>query len=377
MVAAFLCLLAHGAAPAFVVINEIHYHPRNNENALEFVELLNDSPTTEDLTGWKFFSGIEYVFPKGTTIPPHGYLVVCADPEAVRRRYKIENVAGPFSGELDNKGAVIELRNAADVRVDWVDYADDDPWPAGADGTGHTIALTDPLADNERGIAWALSEEAGGTPGRRNFAAGPPRPDIVINEVLLDAKADKWIELHNLTTATVSLAGYALSDEADTLRKFVVPKGTVLGPRGFVAFTDKQLKFKLSPKQRKIFLSTPQGRVCDAVACRKVPAESSVGRWPDGASAWFAMKQPTAGRPNVAHLNRDVVINEIMYHPFSDRDDDEYVELYNRGSAPADLSGWAFTKGIEFTFARGTILPPDSYLVVAKNRRALACLLYT
>src|SRR6185436_413473 len=33
-----------------------------------------------------------------------------------------------------------------------------------------------------------------------------------------------------------------------------------------------------------------------------------------------------------------VVINEIMYHPPEDRDDLQYIELFNPGGAPVDLS---------------------------------------
>ena len=35
----------------------------------------------------------------------------------------------------------------------------------------------------------------------------------------------------------------------------------------------------------------------------------------------------------------DVVINEMMYHPLSDLDGDDYLELANRGTTAVDLSG--------------------------------------
>ncbi|MFB3788273.1 MAG: CotH kinase family protein [bacterium] len=64
----------------------------------------------------------------------------------------------------------------------------------------------------------------------------------------------------------------------------------------------------------------------------------------------------------------DVVINEIMYHPASGLASEEYVELYNRGSYPIDLSGWYFSDGIRYSFPANILLPPDSYLVVAQNQ---------
>ncbi|MDB6173848.1 MAG: Spore coat protein CotH [Chthoniobacteraceae bacterium] len=83
-----------------------------------------------------------------------------------------------------------------------------------------------------------------------------------------------------------------------------------------------------------------------------------------------------------------VVINEIHYHPVekprfdangvsvysdaptivADISDDvhEFVELRNAGAASVDIAGWKLG-GVDFTFAAGTSIPPDGYLVIAKN----------
>lgn len=64
------------------------------------------------------------------------------------------------------------------------------------------------------------------------------------------------------------------------------------------------------------------------------------------------------------------MINEIMYHPSSEKPSEEYIELFNSGVAPVDLSGWKFTNGIQFTFANGQTIAPGGYLVVAANATA-------
>ena len=61
-----------------------------------------------------------------------------------------------------------------------------------------------------------------------------------------------------------------------------------------------------------------------------------------------------------------VVINEIMYHPSSDNDLEEFIELANVGENPVDLSGWRFGSGIDFTFPAIT-LQPGGFLVVAAD----------
>ena len=67
----------------------------------------------------------------------------------------------------------------------------------------------------------------------------------------------------------------------------------------------------------------------------------------------------------------DVVINEIMYHPDTDCELEEYVELFNRSATDAvNLSGWRFSEGAPYTFPNNTILPPRGYLVVCGNRDA-------
>ncbi|MGI9244182.1 MAG: Ig-like domain-containing protein, partial [Verrucomicrobiales bacterium] len=62
-----------------------------------------------------------------------------------------------------------------------------------------------------------------------------------------------------------------------------------------------------------------------------------------------------------------VVINEIMYHPQSDNDLEEYIELTNIGENPVDLDGWRFGSGVDFTFPAVT-LSPGEFLVVAADR---------
>ena len=44
-----------------------------------------------------------------------------------------------------------------------------------------------------------------------------------------------------------------------------------------------------------------------------------------------------------------------------------WVELYNRGSNPVNLTSWRFDGGIDYRFSAGKILAPGGYLVVAKD----------
>src|SRR5881396_3577449 len=65
-------------------------------------------------------------------------------------------------------------------------------------------------------------------------------------------------------------------------------------------------------------------------------------------------------------LAADVIISEIMFHPSSGDDGQEFVELFNKGDAAATLTNWKFDKGIDYTFTGGTI-NPGQYLVLAAD----------
>ena len=69
--------LASVRAESFkVVINEVHYHPADDQNSSEFVEFHNFDDSDADLGGWVLTGGVTFVFPPGARIPPGGFVVV-------------------------------------------------------------------------------------------------------------------------------------------------------------------------------------------------------------------------------------------------------------------------------------------------------------
>ena len=79
-----------------------------------------------------------------------------------------------------------------------------------------------------------------------------------------------------------------------------------------------------------------------------------------------------ATRPGMA-----LVVSEVMYHPVEDGGTPlgdetlEFIELYNNRAVFEDLTGYAFTNGIRYTFEPGTIIGAREYLVVARDPNAL------
>ena len=56
--------------------------------------------------------------------------------------------------------------------------------------------------------------------------------------------------------------------------------------------------------------------------------------------------------------------------PYS-TNDEEWIELYHRGSEPIDLSGWRFDTGIRFEFPQKSQMQPGDYWIIARDAEAL------
>lgn len=141
-------------------VNQGTYFEDSDDEFGEFVELLNITDEPVDLSGWAFTDGIAYTFPEGSTVDAGEYIIVTADPQITRQRHSLnsDHVFGPFeSGELDDGGERVTLRNADSVVVDTVDYNDRAPWPTGPDENGYSLEILDPLSDNSSAANWRAS----------------------------------------------------------------------------------------------------------------------------------------------------------------------------------------------------------------------------
>ena len=206
---------------------------------------------------------------------------------------------------------------------------------------------------------------------RKTYRAGSNNLPVVINEVGFHTSGTQFIELYNKGSAPLSIGSFYLSNDPDNLHLFQIPAGTTLPALGRRAFLRSQLGFAMNTVTDRILLTSPTADVVvDGRVVEAGPLGMSEGRWPDGADEWFYMT-PTTGTANAVVLTTSVVINEIMYHPPTNNDADEYVELYNAGASAVNLTGWAFSRGISFDFAPGTSIAPGQYLVIAKDRNRL------
>src|SRR6266542_2949761 len=208
-----------------VVINEIMYHPPNELQNLQFVELFNRGQTAVDLSNWSFSKGIKYVFPQGTSIDPGSYLVICRNTRDFSARYGAGIAAlGNFSGKLSHAGDRLELSDSGKQLVDSVKYSDHGEWPVGPDGYSPSLERICPQVESQLAENWAASKlppikQPVGTPGRRNdnystnlppaiskveFSPTnpPPRQKVTVRSTVADADGVKTVWLLYRTATT-------------------------------------------------------------------------------------------------------------------------------------------------------------------------------
>lgn len=66
-------------------------------------------------------------------------------------------------------------------------------------------------------------------------------------------------------------------------------------------------------------------------------------------------------------VRADVIISEIMYHPASDFDEDEFLELHNTGSEAVALDGWSISGIGTVQLQPGSSIAPGGYFVLANH----------
>ncbi len=356
-----------------IVFSEIMWKPapRTDGNNVEFLEIYNSTPWFQDISGYQIVcADMNYTFPSNTIIPGGAFFVIAASPQSMQNVYGLTtNVFGPYNGSLKHS-ETLQLIDEQGAVLLTVPYSDVYPWPVAADGTGHSIVLANPSYGEGDPRAWDISDVVGGSPGLMDAFHPSPLRNVVINEILPHSEnpaVPQFIELYNHSTNRVDISGCILTDDPTT-NKFIIPGGTVIGPAGFVSFTQPQFGFTLNGSGETLYFIKPDGsRILDAVQFGAQADGVSFGRWPDGANDFYAFTTNTPGTNNSAILIGDIVINELMYDPISGDDDDQYIELYNKGTNTVNLAGWQFTSGVTFTFPANAVIGPNGYVVVGKD----------
>ncbi len=303
-------------------ITEVNYNPHDaltefgeldtDNDSFEFVEIANVGATTVDLSGVQLVEvtidndtqGVTFEFAEGQLQPDERVLVVKSQSAFGSRYGSNLPIAGQYEGKLSNGGETLTMVNAENDVIQQFRYNDGGSWPAPADGGGPSIEVVDSAGDFNLPQNWRWTRQLGGTPG---VAGSSESPDIVINEILTRtiAPAVDQIELLNVSSTAVDIAGWYLTD-GNNLTKFRVPgESIVIEPGEYRVFDERQLEFGFKgddSDDARLIRPDDVGKPIEYVDFVEFPAADtgvSFGRWPNGQGNLQPMATTTFGQANL------------------------------------------------------------------------------
>lgn len=352
----FVALALSVYAPAAVVINELVYKDGGAfTGSGDWIELFNDSDSVRDVSGWQVKDDDDshvYTIPSGTVIGPYGYLVVYGNANFGNVYPGVTNKVGPFTYGLGMPDAVRLYDAANDLKDSVVYKVGVSGWPD-ANGNGHSLELVYPYLDNSEAWVWRLSQDAGGSPGRRNPGSVGMR-----------------VTTHNRqpdgpTSADQSIITIKALDSFATINavQINVDRGNGYQTHVMAALPSDQYTITLAPASN--------GTITRYYFVISNSENQRIEHWWNSTT-----NEPYLFVIDDAPVFDGVVINEIMYRSLTTAwaggASYEYLEVYNSRTTFVDVSYWRFEDASDkFRLPGGLVLPPLGFLVIADKTQAV------
>ena len=171
-------------------VTELFYNPPGDDG-FEFIEFQNIGSDSIDLNTVAITDGIEFQFASGSieNLAPGAFVVLVEDKAVFQARYGTDlPVAGEYEGRLENAGERLELTFGKNTTI--LEFTYSGTWYAAANGFGHSLVISDPLAPPEawsEADGWRPSELEGGSPGRADGGA-PPAAGLLPGDLTQDGR---------------------------------------------------------------------------------------------------------------------------------------------------------------------------------------------
>ena len=380
-----------GFAAGGISITELMYHALDGDGIadaeLEFIEIKNISEAPVDLSVAAFTDGVDFTFGPNNILGAGEYWIFVSNFEAFTTRYPGVTVKGEYTGQLNNGGEILELKDRNGLLLEAVEYDDASPWPIEADGGGKSLVKRDeaavPNSQNDS-TAWRASFNTHGSPGQEDPVPLPG--DILVNEVLphTDLPDLDSIELYNPSPVSVDIGGWFISDDLAEPKKYRIPDATVIPAGGYLVFTETEfaaasqgdLGFRFNSHGDSAWLISAggdgtltgytHGFEFGASANGVSFARTIVSQ---GIELYVAAEAVTLGSENAPPLIGPIVINELLYK--QSESGTEFIELINVDSDPVPLfdianpeNTWKFN-GLTYDFPSGVTVQPNQVVLVA------------
>ncbi|MEW6156460.1 MAG: lamin tail domain-containing protein [Verrucomicrobiota bacterium] len=350
-----------------VVLNEVLANNFSITNqagkTVDWIELFNPTDTETDLSDLSLSNDTatprQWVFPAGSKIPAHGYLLIYCDNDApasaINTGFNLNATgAGVFLFDKPVRGggllqSVTFGPQAADFSI-------------GRNPNGDAVR------------AWTLNLP---TPGAENLEATlGSTANIRFNEWMANpTSGDDWFELFNPELQPVELSGLFLTDDLNRKLQHEIPPLSFIGvgPNAYLKFIADgnvnkgadHVRFKLSAEGESLGLHHASGYAIDAVSFGQQFANASQGRLPDGTpNIVIFTATPTPGNSNFLPIF-NVIINEVLTH--TDPPLEDAIELYNPSTVAVNIGGWFLSNSRDqlrkFRIPDHTLIPAGGFKV--------------
>lgn len=325
----------------------------------EWLELYNNTNRSISLDGWKielYRTDLDWSLKlKGIILAQDYFLIVASDKIFSNYDLNYSNLGGKFI----NSGQKVLLKDALGNVIDEVDCFSYGKWFAGNNQTKQTMERINSLLAS-KAENWKDSRNSGGTPGGKNsvtvgleseikrefdpeqkilnkpeidqelktcplseFRAptvetpncrnpdlrqSEPRPPkvknypsgIVFNEIFPSPigpdEKEEWIEIFNQNNFEVDLSGWQIADSKGKTKIYTFPKGTIVGPKGFLVLSRQTTKITLNNSGDSLKLLWPNGKIIDSLSYKKAQRGQSYNRTK---SKWIWSSILTPGSANI------------------------------------------------------------------------------
>lgn len=356
-------------------LNEVGYYmDRSGDTGKEWIELYNNGPEPQDLSGWDLYPGRSphFIFPEGFVLEPGRFVLVHLRLDGINTgRDLYEGTAG-ITSNMPNAHASVALftDSSRDTIVDFMQYGSDGNtyqataaaagiWTAGdfvdTASCGWSLGLRADGADSNRPADWQGFQKP--TPGYSNV---PPHYDLELAALSTAPLAIPAMLAFELT-AFVSNAGQNPAREISLTIFNDDDRDSVHSPGERLWGTAEADSCPGSMELRVAMPALPEGQYCLAALAR-----CSLDAY---ASNSYRSMTVTAGNP--------IALNEIMYTPPSGQA--EWIEVFNRSVMAISLENWTIEDAsaqprLIDTLAR--TLAPGQYAIITANadQPPVACL---
>ncbi|HEY0899751.1 MAG TPA: lamin tail domain-containing protein, partial [Sphingobacteriaceae bacterium] len=331
---------------ARIVINEIFADPSPEIGLplIEFVEIYNPGKDTINLTGWSMADSTSKGTVKVGAILPGGFAILCPLADTVQFQ-KYGNTIGisPWPA-LNNSGEKIRLSSFTGRKVDSVAF--NDSWYK--DGLkkqgGWSLERLDPLSKCNGNTSWAASVNmAGGTPGGANSVFQPNYEQTPWKVDSLQLLSDTSLVLflnRPLDPSWLQAKAFTLQPAAGNLKHSLNVTQTQLkltSDEKFAAGTSYTLEFGFMDCTSTLISLT---------TAFKTPA----------------LPLP----PPVRTDDGEIIITEIFADPSPEVGLPlaEFIEVFNPGKEPIDLSGWILSDPTVKSVIKKGLIAPSEYVIL-------------